>query len=244
MQSKIALLLGASGSVGMEVLKALVSQSEYQKVVVYVRKPLDSSKINSSGKIIQKIVPEMTASALSKAVGETLAEFSSHPPETEFMAFSALGIGAKTAQLTIEQHREVDVYLNQAYARALQKSQQVKYLAFLSAIGSNPHAKTTGSGAAGMPRYARVKGEAEEAVKRHGPKVIGIFRPAMIRGSQHTPKILDLLAPIFDLLVPRKFHSVSTRQLAHAMVAASLMNPKTSEVYYYPEMMKLISSSH
>jgi len=43
-----------------------------------------------------------------------------------------------------------------------------------------------------MARYARVKGEAEEAVKENGPAVVSIFRPAMIidrgtpRGSRET----------------------------------------------------------
>jgi uncharacterized protein YbjT (DUF2867 family) len=240
MKEKIALLLGASGSVGFELLKTLLNHSAYQKVVVYVRRPFDHSKISSPTKLIQKIVPEMTPSALSKAVTETLAAFSTHNQEPEFMAFSALGVGAKTAELTIDQHREIDVYLNQAFAQALQHSSQVKYLALLSAIGANPKAKTTGSGAAGMARYARVKGEAEEAVKQHGPKIVSIFRPAMIRGSQHTPKFLDTAAPLLDRLIPQKYHSISTQQLALAMVAASLIHQESSEVYTYPEMLKLI----
>ena len=37
----------------------------------------------------------------------------------------------------------------------------MKHLAFMSAVGADPTASTRGSGAAGMARYARVKGEAE-----------------------------------------------------------------------------------
>lgn len=186
------------------------------------------------------MVPEMMPSTLSQAVTETLAAFSTHDQELEFMAFSALGVGAKTAELTIDQHRAIDVDLNRAFAQALQHAPQVKSLTLLSAIGANPKAKTTGSGAAGMARYARVKGEAEEAVKLHGPKTVSIFRPAMIRGSQHTPKILDMAAPIFDCLIPKKYHSISTQQLALAMVAASLNHQDSSEIYTYPEMLELI----
>lgn len=239
MKEKIALLLGASGSVGFEVLQVLLNHPAYHKVVIYVRKPLDLSKDPAAAKLTQKIVPEMSPSALSKAVAETL-DASSNNQDCEIMAFSALGIGANTAKLTIDQHRAIDVGLNQAFAQALQNSSQVKYLGFLSAIGANPKAKTTGSGAAGMPRYARVKGEAEEAVKKYGPKTISIFRPAMIRGSIHTPKILELAAPAFDYLIPKKYHSVTTHQLAQAMVAASLTSERPAEIYTYPEMLKLI----
>jgi uncharacterized protein YbjT (DUF2867 family) len=66
-------------------------------------------------------------------------------------------------------------------------SGQVKHLALTSAAGANPTAAATGSGAAGMGRYARVKGWAKEAVKESGPAVVSIFRPAMIiRIATHT----------------------------------------------------------
>lgn len=240
MKPNIALLLGASGSVGFEVLQALLESPAYEKVVVYVRKPFDPLKI-SSKKLVQKIVPEMTGPALSTAVAETVAEFSNNK-EVELKGFSALGVGANTAKLTIEEHRAIDVLLNQTFAQAL-KASNVEYLAFLSAIGANPKAKATGSGAAGMPRYARVKGEAEEAVRAHGPKVVDIFRPSIIRGSQHTPKYLSAVVPVVDFLIPKKYHSISTEQIAQAMVAASLGEEKAAETYEYSEMVRVIQGS-
>ena len=100
------------------------------------------------------------------------------------IGLSVLGIGAGTAKLTIDEHRAVDVQLNAAFARGLKASGRVKHLAFMSAAGADPTAAATGSGAAGMARYALVKGEAEEAVKESGPAVVSIFRPAMIIGSK------------------------------------------------------------
>src|SRR5206468_829046 len=115
----------------------------------------------------------------------------------EVFGFSALGVGAGTAKLSLDAHRAVDVDLNAAFARGLQASGKVQQLAFLSAIGANAGAKTTGSGAAGMARYARVKGEAEAAVTSQGPAVVSIFRPAMIIGSRHTPRLLAAVLPLF-----------------------------------------------
>jgi uncharacterized protein YbjT (DUF2867 family) len=139
----------------------------------------------------------------------------------DVVAFSLLGIGAGTAKLTIDQHRAVDVQLNVAFARGLQASGRVKHLAFMSAAGANPTAATTGSGAAGMPRYARVKGEAEEAVKAAGPAVVSIFRPAMIIGSRHTPRLLEKVLPAFSFVTPTKYKSITVEQIAKAMIAAS-----------------------
>jgi uncharacterized protein YbjT (DUF2867 family) len=109
----------------------------------------------------------------------------------------------------------------------------------MSAGGADPTAKETGSGAAGMARYARVKGDAEEAVKQSGPPVVSIFRPAMIIGSQHTPWVLEKVIPIFSLVTPAKWKSITVEQIARAMVAASLNPPAKTAVYHYPEMMEL-----
>jgi uncharacterized protein YbjT (DUF2867 family) len=131
------------------------------------------------------------------------------------------------------------VALNAAFARGLKGSGRVKHLAFMSAAGANSTASPTGSGAAGTARYARVKGEAEEAVKASGPEVVSIFRPAMIIGSRHTPWLLEKVLPMFSFLTPAKFKSITIEQIAKAMIATSLHTPATSHVYHYPEMMAL-----
>jgi uncharacterized protein YbjT (DUF2867 family) len=115
----------------------------------------------------------------------------------------------------------------------------VKHLAFMSAVGADPSAAVTGSGAAGMPRYARVKGEAEQAVKANGPAVVSIFRPAMIIGSQHTPWLLEKVLPVFAFATPAKYKSITVEQIAKAMAATSANTPASSLVYYYPEMIAL-----
>jgi uncharacterized protein YbjT (DUF2867 family) len=107
------------------------------------------------------------------------------------------------------------------------------------ARNSDPTAAATGSGAAGMARYARVKGEAEEAVKEGGPAVVSIFRPAMIIGSHHTPWLLEKVLPAFSFVTPAKYKSITIEQIAKAMIATSLNTPTRSDVYYYPEMMAL-----
>ena len=94
-----------------------------------------------------------------------------------------------------------------------------------------------------MARYARVKGEAEEAVKESGPAVVSIFRPAMIIGSQHTPWLLEKVLPALSFVTPAKYKSITVEQIAKAMIATSLTTPAKSDVYHYPEMMALNRSS-
>ena len=49
----------------------------------------------------------------------------------------------------------------------------------MSAVGADPTANAAGGGGAGMSRYNRVKGEAEDAVRASGPAIVSVFRPAM-----------------------------------------------------------------
>lgn len=223
---RAAVVLGASGSVGKALIEEMVRNGGFSPIVTLVRRPQPTAGTR------ELLVPSMTPAELEKATLEAVRSL-----EGEVVGLSVLGIGAETAKLTIDEHRAVDVQLNAAFARGLKASGRVKHLAFMSAVGANPAASASGSGAAGMPRYARVKGEAEEAVKASGPAIVSIFRPAMIIGSKHTPWVLEKVLPVFSFVTPAKFKSITVKQIAKAMIATSLTTPSQSGVYHYPEMI-------
>lgn len=234
---RAAVVLGASGSVGKALIKELIRDRRFQPIVTLVRRsqPDQVAMARAAGvELRETLVPAMDAAGLEVATTNAARSL-----EGDVVGLSVLGVGAGTAKLTIDEHRAVDVQLNAAFARGLQASGRVKHLAFMSAAGANPSASTSGSGAAGMARYARVKGEAEEAVKQFGPDVVSTFRPAMIIGSQHTPWLLEKVLPAFSFVTPAKFKSITVEQIAKAMIATSLNTPATSSVYHYPDMMAL-----
>jgi uncharacterized protein YbjT (DUF2867 family) len=232
-----AVVLGASGSVGNGLIEELIERRSFDPIVTLVRRsqPEQVAMARAAGvELREQLVPAMTPAALEAATQEAIRSLAG-----EVVGFSVLGIGAGTAKLTIEEHRAVDVKLNEAFARGLEASGRVRHLAFMSALGANAQAAENGSGAAGMPRYARVKGEAEEAVKKAGPAIVSIFRPGVILGSQHTPWLLAKILPLFSFLTPAKFRSIKVEQIAKAMAAVALETPARSDVYHYPEMIAL-----
>ncbi|HXJ19398.1 MAG TPA: NAD(P)H-binding protein [Polyangia bacterium] len=234
---RAAVVLGASGSVGNALIKELLRAGSLAPIVTLVRRsqPDQVAMAHGAGvELRETIVPAMDPASLEAATAESIRSLGG-----DAVGFSVLGVGAGTAKLTIDQHRAVDVQLNAAFARALKASGRVKHLAFMSAAGADPTAAAAGSGAPGMARYARVKGEAEEAVKESGPAVVSIFRPGMIIGSQHTPWLLEKLLPLFSFVTPAKYRSITVEQIAKAMIATSLNTPARSDVYYYPQMMAL-----
>ncbi len=235
--TKAAVVLGASGSVGLALTKELIRSRSFTPIVTLVRRsqPDQVAMARDTGvELRETLVPAMDPAGLEAATTAAIRAL-----DGDVVGLSVLGIGAGTAKLTIDEHRAVDVQLNAAFARGLKASGRVRHLAFMSAVGADPAASATGSGAAGMARYARVKGEAEEAVKAGGPAVVSIFRPAMIIGSQHTPWLLEKLLPVFSFVTPAKYKSITVEQIAKAMIATSLRTPAQSDVYHYPEMMVL-----
>ncbi|MGE3275083.1 MAG: hypothetical protein AB7O67_08210 [Vicinamibacterales bacterium] len=231
------MVLGASGSVGNALIVELIRTGSVRHIVAVVRgsQPNQVALAREAGVELREIlVPAMDPAGLRVATMEAIRSL-----QGEIVGLSALGVGAGTAKLTLAEHRAVDVHLNAAFAQGLKASGRVHHLAFMSAAGADPTAAATGSGAAGMPRYARVKGEAEEAVKEGGPPVVSLFRPAMIIGSRHTPWLLEKVLPAFSCVTPARYRSITVEQIAKAMVRTSLNTPAKSDVYHYPEMVAL-----
>ncbi len=237
--TQAAVVLGASGSVGNALIKELIRNGSSQTdrlTLVRRSQPDQVAMARDAGvELRETLVPAMDPAGLATATTDAIRSL-----EGDVVGLSVLGVGAGTAKLTLDEHRAVDVQLNAAFARGLEASGRVKHLAFMSAAGADPTAAATGSGAAGnCSRYARVKGEAEEAVRQSGPAVVSIFRPAMIIGSQHTPWLLEKVLPAFSFVTPAKYKSITVAQIAKAMIATSRSVPAQSDVYHYREMMAL-----
>lgn len=238
-KDRAAIVLGGSGSVGAALLGELFKNEGFSTVITLSRRSLPEAvaMARSSGRrLTEKLVPDMNPESLALATLDAAREF-----DGDLEGFSVLGVGAGTGKLTLEEHRAVDVVLNQAFARALRDSGKVRHLAFMSAVGANPAASTRGGGGAGMSRYNRVKGESEEAVRASGPVVVSVFRPAMIIGSQHTPWIIEKTLPWLSFITPANFKCIRVEQIARAMIATANRHPATSATYHYPEMMSLIA---
>lgn len=239
-RKRTAIVLGGSGSVGAALLRELLHDDGFDAVITLSRRSNPEAVELARGagrRLVETLVPDMQPGPLAAATLAALGEV-----EGEAEGFSVLGVGAGTAKLTLAEHRAVDVALNEAFARALRDSGKVRHLGFMSAAGANPNASATGSGAAGMARYNRVKGESEAAVRASGPAIVSVFRPAMIIGSQHTPWLLEKTLPLLSFVTPARFRSIRVDQIAKAMVAAAKDHPAASATYHYPEMMALIAS--
>lgn len=232
----IAIVLGASGSVGQALLTDILRSGLFSRVVVVGRRSI-LAQASANATLEECLVPDMQPQALRQAVAAALQGH-----DAQAVGFSVLGVGAGTAQMSLAQHRAVDVDLNAAFAAGLKDSGRVQHLVFMSAIGADITASATGSGAAGMPRYARVKGEAEHAVLAQGLACVSILRPSVIIGSLHTPQLLSVIAPWVSPLVPARYRPIRTTEIARAMVALARTPPSAHAIYTYQEMKALAAT--
>jgi uncharacterized protein YbjT (DUF2867 family) len=167
MIARSALLLGASGLVGGELLGLLADDPAYKLVVAIVRRPMRAFAAGSpsAGKVTEAVVdfnrPETYAPYL--AVDDV---------------FCCLGTTIKQAG-SREAFRRVDFEIPVAIARESRKAGATRYL-IVTAVGADANSRLF---------YNRVKGDAENALRAIDfPRGLKIFHPSLLLGDRAEPR--------------------------------------------------------
>jgi uncharacterized protein YbjT (DUF2867 family) len=151
-----ALVLGASGATGQEIVKLLLEDSNFTKVSVFVR-----SKINIKHEKL--IIHEINFSKLSQYNSLVNGD----------ILFSSLGTTKKEAGGKNEQFLVDYTYQYEFAEMAFDNS--VSHYSLVSSLGANKNS---------FFFYPKIKGDLEEAVKSLNFKKIQIFQPpSLIRQS-------------------------------------------------------------
>lgn len=199
--SKIALLAGASGLVGRELLQLLCENSAYAAVHSLVR----------------RVTPIATP---SPKLHELVVSFDSLPelPACDDV-FVALGTTIKVAGSKAA-FRRVDYDYVLAVARA-GRARGATRLGVVSALGADAKSRVF---------YNRVKGELEDALGTLGYASVVIAQPSLLLGDREAlgqPTrggevwAQRLLGPVTSL-IPASFRPVHARDVAAALLAATL----------------------
>jgi uncharacterized protein YbjT (DUF2867 family) len=196
-------VLGGSGGVGSLVVQKLLHHSSFHQVDLFNRRPLEIQ----NDKVRERIV-DMNA----------LYEQSLPHLHGVDVAIVTMGTGAPS-KTTPEELERVDVTLPTEFARAA-KEANVPHILLLTSAGANPESvpcRLTGT-AAGGGLYLLLKGKVEENFKSLNFVSVTFFRPAAITNLPNTPNIMNTISPFVDHLVPAKYHSISSDDLAEVIV--------------------------
>ena len=192
-----AVVVGASGLVGKQLLQLLLADRRYSSVLVLVRGSLEIKH------------PRLK---------ELLVEFDSldQPalPKLDH-AFCCLGTTIKRAGSRLA-FRKVDHDYVVAFARSARRS-GARHFFLVSAMGANSQSGVF---------YNRIKGEVETAVQALGYPGVSILRPSMLTGNRTEYRsgeriALTLLAPV-SRLIPAKYRPVSDRAVASTLIHAAV----------------------
>ncbi len=214
-----AIVIGATGLIGKQLVKTLLMNDLYSEVRILVRR---STKINH---------PKLKELVINF---DKLAQYDKDI--TGDVLFSVLGTtlktaGSKAAQYKIDYGYQFDV------AKIAAKN-GVSKLILLSSIGANANSSVF---------YSKMKGELDEAVKTLPFEQISILRPSMLEGEREEFRWAEkLFTPIMKaaIVIPcwRKYRPIKDVTVANAMLKAVYQNDKPYHIYESNHIFLLVDS--
>ncbi len=207
---RTALLVGATGLVGRDCLRLLLADEAWSQVTVLARRRIPTSH----PKLLARLVDF-----------DRLSQLSGFPRVTD--VFCALGTTIRAAGSQPEFYKVDFTYVVET-ARLAFVSGARQFL-LVSALGADPSSGVF---------YLRVKGEAEEAVRKLGFGALQVFRPSFLAGKRAEKRPFERLglaafsALSFALVGPlRRYRPVESAAVAAAMVRAARREPPGFNVY-------------
>lgn len=197
LQPYSALVLGATGNVGRQIVKLLVASPATQQVLVLNRR--HSAELSDTPKVRQIVVSDMNtlADAAEQAARQASAT----------LGFCAIGIGKGSRKMPAAQVRRVEVEYPESFARGCRAGGILSF-GLMTAAGADARSAFS---------FVRIIGEKEAAVIKAGIPRLGIYKPSVIYGNSNTPGYIERLFPPLEALLPARFHGIHTNDLARAM---------------------------
>ncbi len=215
---KTALLAGASGLVGSELLQQIINEPTYNKIHILVREEIEVK----SDKVIQHIIDF-----------EELEKFEIKEPIDHF--FCILGTTKKKAK-TKENFRKVDYDYVYELGKKAKQWHAEKFL-MVSSLGANSKSGIF---------YNRVKGEIEKALSEIDLNQLFIFRPSLLMGNRKENRAGEKSAiAVYKIINPlfigrlKKYKGIQARQVAIGMMETALNNEVKFKILESDEIQQL-----
>ena len=204
---KTAIVLGASGLVGTELVHQLLNSVEFGGVKIFVRRTLEISDPKLKEHIIDF---DNLSSWKQDLIGDSL--------------FSCMGTTIKTAGSKEKQYLVDFTYPYNCIEAAIDNG--TKQIILVSSIG----AKATSSNF-----YLRIKGELEEAIKKLNPSNFIVFRPSILDGNrvESRPaeyKAIQIMRKVGKLPFLKKYAPTLVSDLAGSMIRLAVKDKEGVKV--------------
>jgi len=210
MKNLTAIVIGATGATGKELVKLLLGDEDFQKVKIFIRRDDDLNHPKLEKNVVDFDRLDDWKNDLR---GDTL--------------FSALGTTLKQAGSEAAQYK-VDFTYQYETAKAAAENGGVKNYVLVSSTGADPKA---------FFFYARMKGELEEAVKTLGFDRIHIFQPGILERNADDDRTMENLGltaikALNSIGLFKSQMPMPVKVLAEKMIKVS-KSARTEKVNYY-----------
>ena len=217
MKKSAALLIGASGLIGSQLLEFLLKNEDYSSVTALTRKPLAVK----SDKFINLVVDFEDPSLLREKM----------TPGS--VIFCCIGTTMKNVKGDKAAYRKIDFDIPAVIGR-LGIEKGYKQFLLVSAVGADSHSSNF---------YLRLKGEVEDAIGKLPFESIHIFRPSILIGKRKERRRGEGIAQIFGkyfsfLLAGKwaKYKAIANNEVAYAMMLAADRNNTGVIIHHYSEI--------
>ncbi len=214
MSTNTATLIGATGLIGNHLLEQLMADSEFEKIRLIVRRPLE---INDPGVEIRVIDFEDQAAFEEAIAGSAVV-------------FCSVGTTQQKVSGDMDAYRKID-YDIPMNAALLSKKTGCETFILVSSVGAESKSRTF---------YLRLKGEVESHIKKLGFNSLYIMQPSMLLGDRKEFRMGELIMQVVMKLVSgilvgnsAKFKPIHANKVAIAMINAAKENKPGVHVFTY-----------
>lgn len=215
---KTALVIGSSGLIGSHLVIQLLSNPNFDKVIVFNRRP---------------------CLILHPKIEEHLIDFNDLKPIEPFVKgdvmFCTMGTTIKKAG-SKEAFRLVDVVYPEQFAQ-MALNNQVKQFLLISSLGADLESTNF---------YLKTKGEIETFLQQSAFNSVSILRPSLLLGDRKEFRLGEKLAtyilPVLSLFLIgpfKKYKAIEAKTVAKAMVNISLQNKPGFTIYPSDELQAI-----
>lgn len=207
-----AVIIGATGAVGSEILKTALDSTFYEKVYILGRSSIE--KISNNSKL-EKIVVDFENLEFDTTILENAD------------VFAALGTTIKIAG-TKENQKKIDLDYTVNFAKLCEG--KIRSFNVVSALGANSSSKNF---------YSSLKGKLEDELKKLSIESLRIFRPSLLIAKRNDNRTMEelfiKLSPALKVVLKgklKKYSPIEARLLAKNIVEFSIEN-KEKGTYTY-----------
>lgn len=217
MNQEIAVLFGGTGLIGGYVLKTLLQDSSFEKVIVVTR---NSFRL-SHPKLKVKKIDFYNLKEYEECI------------KNSSIVFSSIGTTASKVRGNQDKYRQIDLDINHNIGSTCKKLDIKKFLV-ISSSGANINSSNF---------YLKLKGDIEKCLQDLRLNSLVILQPSLLLGPRKEfrfgERLAQILMPIISIFLPSNIKPVQAELVARIMVFYSKSNERGNRIISNSEIIGL-----